>query len=343
VIRCLSVVALIALPLAAQTQIVSPTGYADVEGGLGGNPPLTGVQRYQQIHGDVRGGVVRAIALRREGTAFEDPRYVARTIDAELVVAGGNAATAGRGFAANYATPAVVAIARTTLQLPSRVAQPPTRPAPFDVVFPFAAPFVVPAQTDFLWELAVHAASTQPYPTDIADGASQVTFGSTIRNGVGCTTANGTMELHVGCDVSAIQGRSVVTLLFTTLAAPSFAPAAVVLGVGNPDLPLPGFCARIHVVPALVLPVQVDGAGDSRLIDAFPLGQAAPGQWFDAQTVAIDPSQPAVQLALTNGVSARVNAPRAPFPVVSLIATGAANATSGQLRPSYAAVVRLDR
>jgi hypothetical protein len=126
--------------LAAQGNVVSPARFATAEGNSANGYPWFSTHRYQEIHGELRGRVlpIRAISWRRDGTRA-DPAQLARTLDAQLVLAPSDNANASATFASNYAQPPVVAVARRTINLPDWT-QGVGAPAPFDFTIASTSP-----------------------------------------------------------------------------------------------------------------------------------------------------------------------------------------------------------
>lgn len=330
--------------LPAQTTLVSPAFHADVEGASSSRLPFAPASRHQQIHGDLRGtpSLVRALSFRRDGIAFEDPRYLGRTVELELRMASADRSTAAARFDANYLSPVVTVLPLGTVSLPDRRSRPVTTPAPFDLRLPLAVPYPHVGSQDLLWETRVGRASSAPYPSDLAVESNPVTYATTSRNGRGCQTALGEFQLDVGCNTSSLAGRPLVSYVFTGLEGPRTGIAALAFGVGDPNLTLPGICAPLRVNPSVFLPVTFSAPGTFRAVTSTPLARAPVGQPFDVQALAYDPLDPAGSLRLTGGVTVRVNPPKPAIAVTRIFAEGDAQARQGTVRPGTAVVVRFD-
>ena len=330
----------------AQLQVVSPGAYLDIEGISTSSVPLSTVIRYQQIHGDMRGTALnlRAIALRRDGIATASQSYASRVVDLSIVCSDANLGAATSTFANNYAATPVNVWPLAPVNLPSRIDRPRALPGPFDVVLPFAVPFAYSGQADLLWEFALHqTSSATSYPTDVANSSNILTYGTWVMNGVGCTTATGEFTLRSACDTSVLPTGPSVAFRFGTVNAPPNTPAALLIGLGDPNLPVPGLCANLRVNPVVTLPGTSDANG---FFDIFAGTRAYDASlsaaFFDAQAAVLDASQSGLGLAVSNGVSTRINNTPPTFPITRVSAGGNATATSGSLTSSLAVVVRFD-
>ncbi|MCA8957138.1 MAG: hypothetical protein KDC87_13770 [Planctomycetes bacterium] len=347
--------------LSAQAPLVSPAFYAVEEGTttatlpFGNTRSTTGFpQHSQQVIGGLQGParVFRSLSFRRDGTFAENTLFDARTVDLDLHLGHGTYASASATFSANYATPRQQVFARRGLSLPSLVTQPRVVPAPFLVSIPFDTPFPYSGTQDLVWEVNAYSQLTGAgslTPVDASfSGMNLVMPSGYTMNGQGCTAQGTTNEVQLR-STGSLQNFPVNAwiLALSVSNAPSNAAGLLLLGFGNPNVPVPGLCTNLFVNPKLTLYGTTPASGAWQ-----PLGSIAPapriayaaslvGTTFEAQAAVGDATVPyGLKLVATNGLSVRLNDWTPTFQVAQISESGASTGT-GTLSTSSAAVVAL--
>jgi hypothetical protein len=348
--------------LPAQTSLVSPAFYVNEEGTTTaslpfGTPNSTASYplRSQQVIGGLRGQprVFRSLAFRRDGQRAASTLFDARSIDFELFLGHGNVASASSTFASNYTTPRQQAFARRTFSVPGIADLPRVVPAPFLVRITFDQPFLYSGAADVVWEAGAFSQLQGPgtlTPVDAAISGMNLVMPSGYRmNGRGCNvppTSTSEMELR---STGSLQNFPVNAwiLAFSATNCPPNAAGALLLGLSNPNTPVPGLCTNLMVTPMVTVPGTVPASGPW-----LPLGNIAPspripylaafvGVLLEAQAAALDPAQPfALKVAASNGTSVRLNDWTPTFQVAQISEAGTSTGT-GTLSTAVAVVVEL--
>jgi hypothetical protein len=348
--------------LPAQTTLVSPAFYVNEEGTTTaslpfGSPSLTGGYplRSQQVIGGLRGQprVFRSLSFRRDGQRAASTLFDQRSVDLELFAGHGNYASASSTFASNYTAPRQQVSARRAFSVPGVADLPRVVPAPFSVRIAFDAPFVFSGAADFVWEAGAASQLAGPgtlTPVDAAISGMNIVMPSGYQmNGRGCNvppTSLSEMQLRSAGSLQNFPVNAWI-LAFSATNAPPNAGGALLLGLANPNAPVPGLCANLFVTPMVTVPSTVPASGPW-----LPLGHIAPspripylaalvGMLLETQAAALDPTQPfALKVAASNGVSVRLNDWTPAFQVAQISEVGTATGT-GTLSTTVAVVVEL--
>ncbi|MEM7205603.1 MAG: hypothetical protein AAF628_35435, partial [Planctomycetota bacterium] len=224
--------------------------------------------RWQQIDSTTNfSHIVKFFNLRRDAHAAAVDAS-ARSIDVELTMGFlQDVATFGNNFTANYnylgslATETTI-VPRTTISLPDWNQIPIDRPSGFKAVPPTADTFVIPVGFHsypgvgpLVWDLQVWNSTTGDHPVDYVNLTGDFHSGAKHSGLPGC---NG-MLATAYWDVQNWGASSTLTLGATN--APVGQIVFGLLGVTNPQLPLPWLCA----------PLQSDV-----LVGSFPVGAVDP-------------------------------------------------------------------
>lgn len=341
-------VALLAAPLAAQWSQVAPAHYESWEGTTVSSGPFSGTAfpvRMQQTHVEPKGAVrqILSLAFRRDGRAG-DPRFGPRSVDMEMLMGHGALATVSASFAANYVSGPQTVLARRTLQTPDWSPDPRRAPTPFDFVLPLDAPFVHNGVDDFVWDITVHGASSTStaVPMDgVTSGFNLVIPANFSLNGTGCTHNGAEILLRPGISLQGFPVNGWI-LDWTATNCPPNTAGVFMLGIVDPDVPLPGLCTNVHVVPL----VQVGGTSDANgMFEPFPSTSPLPripqsaagvGLRLEAQTVLV--AGPPLQLLATNGASSILPPPTPAVGIARVLQTPTSGPT---LSTTTGAVIRL--
>ncbi len=253
---------------------VSPADRTTLEGSSFTHFPLGRPNaRFQFLHADLPPGMVlHGHAFRRDATQVRGiVDAFAADLEVTLSISPNSPATASSTFANNIGSPTVV-LPRTTLVFPA-TDRPPLDPAAnFDLVVPYAVPFVMPAQPVTLCVDTVLYGNTSPAGVDrnlsiYLDSHEQLSNGTTeqpgYRTGTGCApltggaSATATMSLwHLGTsmrlDVAARNG----------VPDDGTGSAICLLGVGTSPANAPWPVRPQCVLQTLVSDVFVLGSND---------------------------------------------------------------------------------
>lgn len=308
---------LLAVAGTAQNPAVSPAHYATEEGATTSSFPFSNPVRYQQVHADLRGParIVLALSFRRDGMLGPRVNFAPRTLQLEVRMSESDLPTMSATFANNYATPASVVLPATSLTTPDFVDQPRTVPGPFAFRIPLQVPFAYTGTRDLLWEVAVTSATgtgtAVPLDAPIS-GFNLVTPGAYTMNGLGCMVQGLETMLRANHSVQSLPNGSFAIFDFTASFLPPSAACAFLFGSGAVNLPVPGVCTNLYVLPLVTLNGTADATGTFKpftgVLPRLPFSNAIVGQSFDAQVAGLDPGMTPVPVRVTNGVTARIPA-----------------------------------
>jgi hypothetical protein len=312
--RLALVLGAVVLPAAAQWSAVAPAHYATWEGTSLSGVPFSGTAfpvRLQQVHDEPSGAVrsIQFLAFRSSAVA-PDLRFQRRTVDVDVWMGHGSLAGVTSNFAANYLAPPQNVFVRRTVNTPDYSGGSTSSPAPFDLRFLLDAAFVHNGVDDFVWEVNVFGASGtgSAVPLDsVVSGMNLVIPSNYELNGTGCTFGARPMTLR---PTGSLQGFPVNAWIqdWTATDAPPSSPAVLMVGTTNPNLPVPGLCTNLYVLPLLQAGGTTDGAGS---FDPFPPTAPTPripysassvGARLEAQVAVVDVTGP-LRLYATNGAS----------------------------------------
>ena len=236
--------------------------------------------------------ILRGIGWRRDGRTR--PNSIKRTGDLEVLMSHCDFSKVTNLYYANYKDKPVTVFKKKKVNLPDWTAAPPFKPAGFDLVLPFDVPFIYNRKDALLYDLKVtNLSSKLTYHMDFyRNNQLKYGFGQyPFRTGSGCRTKNG--EMVQSTCLRADSGG--LELLFRLWGAPSAAQVYALVGYKDPNLSVPGLCARLHTNSLLVFPVAKSLAGGevwpTRVVRA-PWSTAFIGAVFYTQCLALDSSLP---------------------------------------------------
>ena len=202
--------------------------------------------RLQTLHDDIpAGAVVSGHAYRRDaiGIRGQLPAFDCE-LEVTLSVSANSASTASSVFASNLGSSSVVALPRTTLHFPS-TSRPSLDPAPtFELMIPYAVPFVMPASGGTLCVDIVIFGNQTPLGNDrnlsvYLDAHEQFADGSAVqpgfRLGTGCAAPGNTRDSYANLDFwSMANGTSEIDISIRHgVASSGNHPAFAFLTIGN--------------------------------------------------------------------------------------------------------------
>ena len=325
-------IAFLALAAPAQNYVVSPAGYANLEGHSNNTYPWSSTFRYQQGHTDLT-GTPRAflgLAWRRNQDQFLPTSSGPKTLDMEVNMCDSNVAAWSSTFASNYVGTPVNVFLRKQVNTPDW--RPPIvqRPAPFDYAILFDAPYVYLAVNDLLYEIFVYTnSSSSSFQCDASGGTGTSAYGSYTSAGAGCTTGNGTFLLR--SNITHVMSSSTISFAWNVIGAPATANGALLLGLAPLDLPVPGLCTNLYTdATVLSVPFTASAAGVANTTAVTtPYNPAWAALVVTAQAAALDASQPGLPLAATQGVRSEIPPALPPTNGARAWALGNPTATSG--------------
>ena len=286
--------------LSAQA-IITPLQAVDMEGNSSSGVTFTGAKtRTQQIDRNLKGfGVtsIRSMAFRRSNTASQ-VGATARTVDLQVDL-GFGVASPSSTFDANFkANSRQTVFPSKTFNLPDWTG-PTTTPAPFDLVIPFATPFVYSTTESLVWDLRVDMGSGGgSYFMDWMQITPRRTHGDTPEVlGLGCASAPGRFEHGALFSASTNQ----LMLDWEGTAAPGNTPVWCTVGLSDPNASV-GWCAPLRSDVSFLMPPEVSNATGAVFGNVtVTWGAGLAGVKLFTQLIAADASQVS-GIALSNGI-----------------------------------------
>lgn len=307
---------------------------------------LAGPARFQQVHSDFKGtpSSLRALLLRRDAIVAGSPDHVARTLTLEVALSHANRAALSTSFANNYKTPPTIVFPQANVNTPDYTTigrTVPTQPWPFEIAF--QTPFAYNGSDDLLFEVRVSATSApgKGLPLDAADG-SGIAYGASQMLGFGCPTPLGALTLT--SRMTYDRANPTVTLRFDASAAPVNGAVALLVGATNPNLTIPGLCARLLTDGQIVIAGTADAQGGYASPNyAIPVTPNFYSGFVYSQLAAPLASQSGIPIVVSNGLSTNgMSTPPSTLATTTLQATGSATAATGTLAASTALVVTFE-
>ena len=330
--------------LGAQTYVVSPLAYDGHEGDNNNAYPFANSAfRYQQGHGDLKGTprVLTGIGWRRDGTLLANTGYGVRTLDIEVLMTDCDVATLSTTFANNYASAPVNTFLRKMVNTPDHTAMPVALPAPWDFNLVYDVPYVYLGLKDLLYEVVIYSnTNTAFYACDAAASTDTRIQGGFSLNGTGCTTSRGVMLLRA-TNLAVTTTSSWSLQWNVTLATPS-APSAVLVGLVNPNIPLPGLCTSLFTDGGLFNitgTTSTTGAWNTTAL-TVPYNPSLVNFSFTAQAAAIDATMPGIGVAASNGITEALPPLPGALQLTRIFASNNATALTGGIGTGYGLVTR---
>lgn len=336
----------LAASAAAQSSWITLPNYYTLHEAPVATEALAGPARFQQVHSDYKGvpGSLRALLLRRDGLTPGSSDHAARTLTLEVALSHANRATLSTTFASNYKTPATIVFPQANVNTPDYTtigATVPTQPWPFEIAF--QTPFAYNGSDDLLFEVRVAATSApgKSLPLDAAD-ASGIAYGSSSRIGTGCATPLGTLTL--GSRMTYDRTLPTVRLDFAASAAPASGALALLVGATNPNVTIPGLCAKLYTDAQIVIAGTADAQGTYATPPyTIPVTPFFYNEVVYSQLAAPLASQAGIPIVVSNGLRTRgMSTPPATLATTTLQASGSPTAATGTLAVGSALVVTFE-
>jgi hypothetical protein len=332
-VHCYPIVAALAAALCAQNYTVSPLAYTNTAGN-GGNtiPWWSATHHYMQLHGDLRGRVLvtQGISLRRQPSGTFTTA-VARTVDLEMFCGPCNVLAPSATYANNYTSPATRVFNRKMANLPDWT-QPASSPAPWNLVVAFDTPFVHTGASDLAWEALIYSTtSSGTYPTDAYSGSVAAT---NVNSGTGCIATGRTTAMAISNRTTYNANTNMLDASWTSTNGVGSVATAVLIGILNPNQPVPGLCTNLYAVPMVQLVGTSAAAGTfATPVVGMPWSPPIVGGKLHAQSACVDSGRTSgLPISASNGVETTM--PDRPA-LVRRIWANDVNATTGSLSESY--------
>lgn len=296
-ILCFAVVAVLAMPVTAQSSRYSPARYEKVEGNTASSWPLVyyskstnpayGQIRYMQVHDDLGKTpmAIKAISFRKDGSSYNfwtTPAYKV-TLELDMSTAATTGASISRTFNANHGNDKITVISKKTISIPP-VPTVPGTPQPdaflrlaFDKPFPFR-------RGSLCWDMKVHSSTygqvaNRSFSLDRAyqsNSPSSSLYGFRDRYGKACY---GSWPYHTPPYMYAYSYLSrstqqITMYMYMYYMPPGNAPAAFMIGVSDKKMgsvPLPFDLSPLGAPGCYILqsmdasiPVMTDTTGYAR-------------------------------------------------------------------------------
>lgn len=262
---------------------------------------------------------IGALRLRRDASQEGGQAY-ARRVVVEVLAGPADIDALSGEFSKNFTKAPTRVFSRKPLSLPDLRAVPQSLPG-FRLRIPLDRAYVHDGQSDLAIDLIVDSSTEQgEYPLDMHGELTSVRATTTVL-GTGCKTSKGNFAF----DMSYVStGRNSQLGVSAEGALPQ-SPIYLMLGAVDPDLSLPGLCAKLRTVSLINLFVGVTDA-DGKLGSEFQVSPWSPslaGAKMTSQLLTLDLQQK-IPLSLSNGRLIRFPAGRPGPSARSVFAPGRA-------------------
>ncbi len=348
---------LLGLPLAAQTDLVSPAAYTNAEAPSSNAFPFgttTQQYRYLNVHDDLAGTArtILAFAVRRGATtSLTTTPAMSIVVDGFMSTAATTGATVSSTFDSNHGADRAQVLTNRTINFP---------PAGTGII-PYAFLYQLPLDTPFgfggagplCWELQITSrpSGSSTFHDYVAATSTNPTM-AVSRYGDGCTATGRTVAF-------SLTGASTVTwpsnqgqITSTASEGPASAPAVYLFGSSSTSyggiplpLPLPGTTGGasgtcfLNTDLLATVPGALSNTGDFTFRVDVPLFRWLRGLNVFGQAVAVDVAANALGLVSSNGINHHVVAPHGVPPGGRVYASSATIGT-GTAGPNQTLVVR---
>jgi hypothetical protein len=172
-----------------------------------------------------------------------------------------------------------------------------------------------------------------------ASSGAASNLGNFTMNGTGCTTPNGSYELR--SSITTSRTSNTVSFSWNARFAPSAAASALLIGIVDPDVLLPGLCGRLRTISLL----QIGGTssnigGFTPSAGSLPFDPSWVGLSLFSQAVSADPTQTGIPVAVSNGLRSRIGDIPQPVNITRIYASGTPTAATGTVGANYGLVTR---
>jgi hypothetical protein len=344
--------AMFAAGLAAQSTVVSPAAWANVDSPGANAFPFGSVSsqfRYLNVHDDLAGTArtILSLAVRRSGTTSTSTHPpTSAVLDAWMSTAVTTGATVSAMFDSNHGPDRAQVLTARTISFPAA----PTGllPYPFSYVVPLDVPFSFGGAGPLAWEVqitsrpigwssvqdAVMGSSTDPEKVVSRYGAGCIATGRTLPFSLTGASNNNWPMGSGSVNATADEGPAgaVSAFLFGFLPFPTSLPIPGTTG-------FPSGTCFLHSDTPLSLGGTLDSGGGLTFRVPVPLRPEWNGLHVYGQVVALDAGANALGVVLTNGLDHQLVAPYGAPPGGRVYQSGSLAAT-GTTGPSQTLVVQ---
>lgn len=253
-------------PALAQTTFTAPLSHATAEGDdwLSNLTPFRYTAcRYQFVYGSMRGTPrpnINKLQMRRDGLLPASAQYAARTLTLGVVMAHADFSLLGDQFLRNYKGSPATVFTPKQVSLPTHENPPVAPPAAWTVSVPFDTQWSYNGTDDLLVEMT-GANSTNITGGYLIDAAAFLALGqgsfAELDTNDACLTPNGRF-LNAARAPQSDPSHMVALTTFAT-GGPSTSPAAIAVGISDPNVPL--YCSKLRTNANLVLPLMTSSTG----------------------------------------------------------------------------------
>jgi hypothetical protein len=237
-------------------------------------------------------------------------------------------------YASNYTAAPTKVYNRKMTNLPDWVA-PQGSPTPWTLVLAFDTPYVHTGISDAAWEALIYSTtSSGSYFADAFSG-SNGNIAINAPSGAGCTATGQSQPMQLTHLSTYNLPASTLSMSWTSSLGVAGAPTAILLGLVNPNTPIPGLCTNLYVAPALITMTGTASSAGAFTTPPVPVPWASSlaNARVHAQAACPDPGQSgALKVAASQGLETRL--PSGPIQVRRIWANDV-NATVGSLSESY--------
>ncbi|MCA8971471.1 MAG: hypothetical protein KDC95_16890 [Planctomycetes bacterium] len=306
----------------AQNYHVSPVGAATTEGsGSNAFPFSSSVQRrYQQIHSDMPTVPMKITAIGFRNSASTSVYTGSKQLDIELFMGNTRAWNQCSFYFDNnwLLSSKTQVVARKTITFGAGAAASPG-PSPFDpsLEIKLDAPYLyIPPNGSLGWELLMHGYVATGTNGSMDVDVGSLTAGADTPYGNGCVAGGQTLPMAHTVEIEDAFGT--LMMMFSARYCPANAPALLVIGTQQLDIPVAGLCTNIYTNLVVALPFGVaDATGDlHRQSTTYYYGAAngtilAPNPGAGtlySQVYCLDLSQTGIPFAASNGIASAIPA-----------------------------------
>ncbi len=234
------------------TTFTSPKGLAATEGNTLFYASTNRV--YQGIDATHKGTVrvIKEFAMRRDKVTASTPG--ASTVDATLTIGETNMTMVHSDPTRNFSVKKTLVFPKKNINWPDW-STPSSTPAPFDFKIPFVTNYIYLGRYSLVWNLTLENGTNTGNKFD--RDYTMYKSGTSALLSPGCASfAHGAVMESNGPAMTNYGMR----LKAGVTGGPPSAPVSMSLAVADANYSLPAFCAKVHAIPLVVLPMGVAGS-----------------------------------------------------------------------------------
>lgn len=287
--------ALLALPLAAQTSYTSPKGMDNTQG----NNVFyhwAGARVMQVVDNtNLTPRPLFQLSFRQATGAYSSA--TPGTMDLVLTMAQTPWGMVDEMFADNYTSNKLVVFSGK-INIPDWTQAPTATPSPFNFTIKFTKPWVYKGVTALVWHVDYKNSTAGTHKMDRAFGTYGYNLGTGL--GTGCGGYTGYLRLW---NTGNYHPSSGMHFQIGATGGPKSAPSWLLIDSKDSALAIKGLCTKLHALPTIILPVgNTDATGLlSHKYLNFPYIPAIQNGKFVTQIMSLDTTQSGLPFSLTDG------------------------------------------